>query len=184
MFKDKSLQYKINFVALALNAVAILLMFTSQYLVIFSNPMYSETISYGIFSFGGDKIVRMIESNSSFVPEQFWGNFYGIRAMYALFISISIIYFIHHLFSYTFIHKKTMGNELIINHQYVDFNMFYYEYSSIPLLLYVLFSWIVFVSLTMSYNSMSYISLFPTPMLLILTILLIVQFIINKIYTT
>lgn len=158
------------------------MMCTSQ-IVVSIDSIYKESIYFGIFSFNGGNIESLISSDHSGAPESFWGNFYGIKATLALFLIISVIYFVHHILSYTFSHSVNDDNRFIIEHQFVDINKTYYEYSVFPLLLFVIVTWIFEIFISASFGDVMDISAFPSPMLIILSVFAFMQFVINRIYT-
>lgn len=181
MFRNKSRQFWFNIISLVLNAVAIIMMCTDQ--MVFSiDILYKESIYFGIFTFRGGSIEKIISANGHIVPDSFWGNYYGIKFMLAFFMIISVIYFIRHIFSYTFVHSTAEENRFIIEHEFVDINKTYFEYSTFPLLLFVLVVWIFVLSISVSLNDVNGITVASSPMLIILSVLTVAQFIINRIY--
>lgn len=180
---SKSVQFKLNIISLTINIIAIVMMFTFQYCYSVEVVGYNEDVWFGMFNLTGGNLVSLIQNSPSVADEQFWGNFYGISCIFALLIILSLIYFVHHLSSYTFVHKRTKNNKFVIEHMYVNIDEFYYEYSVLPMLIFVGFSWLVFI---VSFNELAQngiiANVVPSPTLIIITGFLIVQIVINISY--
>lgn len=180
---NKSLQFKLNVISITINIFAIAMMFTFQYRYSVETVVYNENIWFGMFNLTGGNLVSLIQNSPDVVDEKFWGNFYGISCIFALMIISSLIYFAHHLSNYTFVHKVTSNNKFVIEHMYVNIDEFYYEYSIFPLLIFVVFSWFVFIFSTNELAQYVIISnAVPSPTLIITTGLLLVQIVINISY--
>lgn len=180
---NKSLQFKLNVISITINIIAIAMMFTFQYRYSVETVVYNENIWFGMFNLTGGNLVSLIQNSPDVVDEKFWGNFYGISCIFALMIISSLIYFAHHLSNYTFVHKVTSNNKFVIEHMYVNIDVFYYEYSIFPLLIFVVFSWFVFIFSTNELAQYVIISnAVPSPTLIITTGLLLVQIVINISY--
>lgn len=181
--QNKSVQFKLNVASVIINFIAIALMCTSQYHISVQALGNSESMWFGMFNLTGGNAVALIKSIPDLVDEMFWGNYYGVSCIFMLLAVISLLYLIHHLLNYTFLHKRTKENDFVIEHMYVNINEFYYEYSISPLLLSVVFSWIVFIVSTnklAQYDFLATIS--PSPTLIIATVILIAQIVINVSY--
>lgn len=85
--------------------------------------------------------------------------------------------------NYTFIHKRTEENYFVIDHMYINIDDFYNEYFVFPLLTSVVFSWVVLLvysnEISMIYTS---VIVSPVPTLIIATVLLFVQIVVNLTY--
>lgn len=181
--QNKTIQLKLNTLSILINLVAVILMGTAQYCISVEALSYKENIWYGVFTFTSDNIVRLIENLPDIVGEKFWGNFYGIRVMFTIFILISLVYLVHHIFAYTFLHKRTNDNCFVIDHMYVNIYEFYYEYSIVPMILFLAFSWFVFIFSSHELGQVGYlVTVAPSPTLIIISVLLLAQIIINLRY--
>lgn len=181
--QNKTIQFKLNALSMLINLAALFLMGTAQYCISVEVLSFKENIWYGLFTFSDDNIVRIIESSPDMVDESFWGNYYGIRVVFAVLILISLVYLVHHLFAYTFLHKRTDENYFIIDHMYVNINEFYYEYSVVPLILFIAFSWFVFIFSSHELGQVgNFVKVAPSPTLIIISLLLLAQIIINSRY--
>lgn len=180
---QKSKQFKLNVGSIILNIIAIAMLCTPMYCVSVNGLGYSENIWIGMFNLSGGNVISLIKKSPEIVDGTLWGTFYGISSLLALMVAISLIYLIHHVLNYTFIHKRTEENFFVTDHMYINIDEFYYEYSVFPLLTSVVFSWVVLLvysnEISMIYTSMT---VSPVPTLIIATVLLFIQIVVNLTY--
>ena len=178
--QNKTIQFKLNAISMLINLVAVFLMGTAQYFISVEVLSYKQNMWYGVFTFSDDNIVRSLDSSPNIADESFWGNYYGIRVMFAVLMLISLVYLVHHLFAYTFLHKRTDENYFIIDHMYVNINKFYYEYSVVPMILFIAFSWFVLIFSSHELGQVgNFVKVAPSPTLIIISLLLLAQIVIN-----
>lgn len=178
--RNRSIQFKLNTFSLLINLIAIVLLCTPQYCITVQALGYTENIWFGLFNFSGGNIVSMIKSTPELVDDTFWGNVYGVKSIFAILAVLGLIYLIHHILNYTFAHKRNEENKFVIEHMYVNISEFYYEYSVLPLLISVGFSWIVFIVASNQLAAHDLLAtVAPSVTLIFATVILLAQAVVN-----